>query len=129
MGCTFNPNNKTSWAYYSFIIHKNKSKLELAQYLHACAGSPVISMFQKLINNGNFITWLGIDKINFHALIQSTLATSKGHLDQERKHLQSTKISSETEIDHFPIKDKKLYECISPLIWQNKSFWESMRTI
>ena len=65
----------------NFILHKNKRKLELAQYVHACAGSPVISTFQKAINNGNFIAWPGIDKLNFNALIQTTLATIKDHLN------------------------------------------------
>ena len=63
------------------IVHTKKSKLELAQCLHACAGSPVISTFQKAISNGNFIIWPGIDKLNFNALLKTTLATAKGYLD------------------------------------------------
>ena len=71
----------------NFIVHKNKSELELAQYLHACARSLVISTFQKAINNENFITWQRIDKINYNALLKTTLATAKGRLDQERINL------------------------------------------
>ena len=75
------PTIKHRWGTVNLLVHKNKSKLELAQYLHACSGSPVISTFQKAINNGNFITWPGIDKLNFNALIQTTLATIKDHLN------------------------------------------------
>ena len=75
------PTIKHRWGTVNLLVHKNKSKSELAQYLHACAGSLVISTFQKAINNGNFITWPGIDKLNFNALIQTTLATIKDHLN------------------------------------------------
>ena len=98
------------------MVHKKKSKLELAQYLHACAGSPVISTFQKVISNGNFITWPGIEKDNFKSLLKTTLATAKCYLDKERKNLQSTKQPTEINIDNFPDKDKKAYERISCII-------------
>ena len=75
------PTIKHRWGTVNLLVHKNKFKLELAQYLHVCAGSPVISTFQKAINNSNFITWPGIDKLNFNALIQTTLATIKDHLN------------------------------------------------
>ena len=93
----------------NYIISKEKSKTELAQYLHACAFSPVVSTFQQCIKKGNFITWPGIDDINFKKFINTTEATIKGHLDQERQNVQSTKSkqSIETE-DVFPsqIKEK-----------------------
>ncbi len=61
------------------------------QFLHATAFSPAISTFQKAIRNGNFVTWPGIDSINFETVLKITLATEKGHLDQEQKGLQSQK--------------------------------------
>ena len=83
--------------------------MELAQYLHACAFSPVISTFQKCINKGNFLSWPGIEKLNFNKLIKTTEATLKGHMDQERKGLRSTKLEQksltaeqESEQDIFP---------------------------
>ena len=33
-----------------------------------------------------------LTKINFNALLKTTLATAKVHLDQDRKHLHSTKL-------------------------------------
>ena len=49
----------------NYIINKDQSKTDLAQYLHACAFSPVISTFQDCIKKGNFISWPGIDNISF----------------------------------------------------------------
>ena len=60
----------------------------MAQYLHRCAISPAITMFQTSINKGNFITFPGIDNLNFKTLIGMPLATAQGHLDQERKNAQ-----------------------------------------
>ena len=46
----------------NYIIQKDKSKVELAQYLYGCAFSPSVSTFQTAIHRGNFITWPGIDE-------------------------------------------------------------------
>ena len=73
------------------IIRFDKTKYELAEYLHKCAFSPSLVTFQKAINKGHFITWPGINDINFNKFIKNTLSTAKGHLDQERAKLQSTK--------------------------------------
>ena len=86
----------------NYIIQKDKSKLELAQYLHACAFSPKQSTFQECIDRGNFITWPGIEDIRFKRLLHKPLATSLGHLDQEQKGLQSTDVNIEE--DSFPEK-------------------------
>ena len=69
------------------IITRDKSKTELAQNLHGCAFSPAISTFQKSVNNGNFITWPGIDTLNFERIIATPQATQLGHLDQERQNV------------------------------------------
>ena len=87
----------------NYIITKDKSKTELAQYLHATAFSPSISTFVKAIEKGNFVTWPGIAELNFKKLLGTTLATEKGHLDQERKNLRST-INIDQDDDFFPSK-------------------------
>ena len=78
----------------------------MARYLHACAFSPAISTFQKAINKGFFITWPGIDTLNFKKILETTVESEKGHLDQERKNLQSTKalnmIQNDIDNDFFP---------------------------
>ena len=89
----------------NYIITKDRTKTELAQYLHAASFSPSISTLQKAINNGNFTSWPGIHQLNFSKLIKTTIATEKGHLDQERKNLRSTK--NDEELDFFPMKTEK----------------------
>ena len=56
----------------NYIITKDKSKTELAQYLHGCDLSPVISNFQECTKKYNFVTWPGIDDLNFNKLIKIT---------------------------------------------------------
>ena len=87
----------------NYIITKDKNKLELAQYLHGCAWSPAISTFQACINKGNFVTWPGIEEVKFKKLLGTPLPTALGHLDQERKNLQSTNGKDELD-DAFPAK-------------------------
>ena len=38
----------------NYIVQKDKTKLELAQYLHACAFSPCVKTLQACIRRGNF---------------------------------------------------------------------------
>jgi hypothetical protein len=73
------------------IITKDKTKTELIQYLHACCFSPSSSTFIKAVRNGNFITWPGLDTKLIHKYLPDSIATAKGHLDQEQQNLQSTK--------------------------------------
>ena len=109
------------------IIRKDKSKVELAEYLHACAGSPPISSFLRAIKNGNLITWPGIDSVNFSKFLKPKIATAKGHLNQEKKNLQSTKPKIKIEAmnhvqeatDFCPPSEEpnmKTLECFSTII-------------
>ena len=89
----------------NIIVTKDQSKSDLAKYLHGCAFSPVISTFKTAIGKGNFITWPGINSINFNKLVGPTIPTAKGHLDQKRQGLQSTKpqvIIEDANEDAFP---------------------------
>jgi len=69
----------------NFIITKDKSKTELAQFIHATLFSPAIDTLIKAIRNGHLVTFPGIHTLNFEKLLKTTMATEKGHLDQERK--------------------------------------------
>ena len=99
------------------IIRKNSTKHKLANYLHACAGSPSLSTFQKAIKKGYFLSWPGIEEINFEKYIPNQEATAKGHMDQEKQGLQSTKQdfepskeekSNTTMTSIFPLTPKEL---------------------
>ena len=86
----------------NYIIQRKKSKHDLAHYLHGCAMSPKVSTFQAAIDRGNFVTWPGIDNLNFRDIIRTTEATEKGHMNQEQQGLQSTKEIIKDEEDAFP---------------------------
>ena len=73
------------------VIRKDKTKTELAEYLHKSAFSPSLSTFQRAIRKGHLLTWPGIEDINFEKYISNLIPTAKGHLDQARANLQSTK--------------------------------------
>ena len=95
----------------NYIVTKDKDKLELAQYLHGCAFSPAITTFQKSINKGNFITWPGIDTINFKKVLGTPIATHCGHLDQERKNMQSTQKTNNRDVEKNEDNNPKQEKC------------------
>ena len=64
----------------NYIITKDKTKTDLALYLHATAFPPPISTFMKAIGNGNVVTLLGIEELNFKKLLGTTLELEKGYL-------------------------------------------------
>ena len=70
-----------------YIITKNKSKTNLAGYLHATAFSPSITTFTKAIKNNVFVIWSGIENVKYTTLLGKTTATELGHLVQERLNL------------------------------------------
>ena len=109
------------------IIKKSTSHAQLADYLYACCGSPPLQTFLHAIKNGNMITWPGIREIDFNKHLTKSIASAKGHLNQERKNLQTTqpvpKPSSpspeEIHADHFPEPSSppvKTYQVLSTII-------------
>ena len=69
----------------------------MAQYLHATFCSPCIKTLQQDIYKGNLLSW-PIENLSFDKLLKTTVATEKGHLDQERKYLNPTKSIHDCEI-------------------------------
>ena len=95
----------------NYISILDKSKFELAQYLYGCLFAPAIPTVEAAIRNGNLISWPGIDFINFKKYVGTNVAHEKGHLDQERQNLRSTKIapinntlSDDIKSEAFPSK-------------------------
>jgi hypothetical protein len=72
------------------IIRKDLSKTQLVQYLYGCCGSPVVSTWKKAIKNGNFITWPGIDSLSIDAHLPKSVASTKGHLNQNQYYCAHT---------------------------------------
>ena len=100
------------------IIKKSQTKTELAKYLHATCWSPPPSTFINAIRNGNFVTWPGLTPALIRNHLHKSLATAKGHLDQEQKNLQSTKIRIKQEdesSDYAPSYHSKTQNCFAIL--------------
>ena len=73
------------------VLHKDKTKQELASYLHSDLGCAKTSNFIQTINNENFITWTFINSklISKHPHIYPP--TLKGNLRQEQLNTKSIK--------------------------------------
>jgi hypothetical protein len=113
------------------IIKKSQTKTELAQYLYGCLGSPAVSTLTPAITNGNLLTFPGIRSTSFTKDLPPSLFSSKGHLDQERKNLQSTKavvhtIEDPSQQHDFapPMEPKTFASCATLLPFQatNKAY-------
>ena len=81
------------------IITRYRGKTELIQYLHGWCFSPTPRTFMKAIKNGNFLTCPGLKNQQLLNHIPPRIATALGHLDQERKNLQSKKVKSYLNIE------------------------------
>ena len=91
----------------NIIVKKNMKKKDLIVFLHACCFSPTHSTFIKAVQNGNFITWLGLTPELIKKYLPVTIVTQKRHMKQERQHLQSTK-----KVDcNFPTQDTPNIKC------------------
>ena len=54
---------------------------------------PLLAIFFRAINNGNFLTWPGLNIPNITRFLPASIAAALGHIDQERANLQSTKLT------------------------------------
>ena len=116
----------------NYIIRKNKTQHDLAAYYHASLFSPAISTLTKAIKKGKFISWPGINELNFKKPLNTTIATELGHLNQERKNLRSTKFeNTRLEKDTFPIKaDTKTQDIFDQYLYmQDNAFFNKNRKL
>jgi hypothetical protein len=60
------------------------------KFLHAAAFSPVKSTWLKAIKMGFFNTWPGLNQENVRKYLEKSIATEKGHMDEERAGKRST---------------------------------------
>ena len=68
-----------------------QTKQDLVQYLHRCAFSPVVSTWTKAIDAGYFATWPGLTSELVRKHLSPSIATAKGHHQQDRQNVRSTK--------------------------------------
>ena len=64
------------------IVSQSQSKQDLDLSTYMCFQSHAFH-FQTRYKHGNVITWPAIDNIDFKKLVGPTVATAKGHRDQE----------------------------------------------
>jgi hypothetical protein len=62
--------------------------------MHAVCGFPVKLTWLKAIKAGNYMGWLMLNECNIQKYYPKTIETPKGHLNQTRKNVQSTKEKS-----------------------------------
>jgi len=59
--------------------------------MHAIVGYPVKSTWLKAIKAGNYVGWPMLNERNVQKYYLETIETAKGHLNQTRKNVRSTK--------------------------------------
>jgi hypothetical protein len=86
--------------------HDNNNQSDLINYLHGACLSPVKSTLITAIKNGNFLSWPGLTEHDVEKYLSKSTATTKGHLNQQRKNTRTTQIKNinasnqESDIDH-----------------------------
>ena len=59
--------------------------------MHWCAGSPALSTWCRAIDAGYFKSWPGLTAAAVRKHLPQSIPMHKGHLDQQRKNVRSTK--------------------------------------
>jgi hypothetical protein len=72
-------------------VYEISKVYDVIHYLHAAAGSPVPLTFIREIKTGNFTTWPTLTPEHVTKYLEKSEATVKGHLNQTRKNVRSTK--------------------------------------
>ena len=70
---------------------------ELVTFMHAAAGYPVVDTWTKAIRNNQFATWSGLTSALVYKNLPKSDETVKGHLKQQRQHVQPMQIQHDPE--------------------------------
>jgi hypothetical protein len=62
--------------------------------MHAICGYPVKLTWLNATKAGNYVGWLMLTECNVQKYYPKTIKTAKGHLNQTRKNVQSTKVKA-----------------------------------
>ena len=99
------------------ILRKKQPQLDLITFLHGACFAPVTSTWVKAIKNGHFTTWPGLTSELVTKYLPTSVYTAKGHLNQERKFLQSTNTKSQdykVRMETIRLKLERLKAQIKP---------------
>jgi hypothetical protein len=72
-------------------VYDLPSTEQAIKWMHAVCGYPVKSTWLKTIKAGNYVGWPMLTKQNVQKYYPETIETAKGHLNQTRKNVRSTK--------------------------------------
>ena len=86
------PRPSTTPLHSANIVTPTSTIADLMHYLHACCFSPTKATLLQAVRNGNFLSWPGFTAANIQRHLIKSVATDMGHLDQQRKNIQSTRI-------------------------------------
>ena len=70
---------------------------EHIKYLHQCAFSPTTRTWIQAVKKGHFKTWPGVTVEVIQHYLPKSEPTTLGHIDQQRKNLQSTKLTDDDQ--------------------------------
>jgi hypothetical protein len=73
------------------IVYDLKSTEQAIKWMHAVCGYKVKSTWLKAIKARNYVGWPMMNKGNVQKYYPETIETAKGHLNQTRKNVHSTK--------------------------------------
>jgi hypothetical protein len=86
--------------------HDNSKHKYLINYLRASCFSPVKSTWITAIKNGHFTSWPGLTEHVVEKHLSKSTSTTKGHLNQQRQHVRSTKVKDPKIIIEEPDLDQ-----------------------
>ena len=94
--------------------YKQTNAKDLAKYLHACAGYPVIETWIKAIRNGYYASWPKLNRFTGPTWIakhlQKSIITTMGHMKAARQGTRSTtkkkdkEVKEEKEEEELPLE-------------------------
>ncbi len=75
-------------------VYDLPSNEQASKWMHAVCGYPVKSTWLKAIKAGNYVGWPMLTELNVQNYYLETTKTTKGHLNQTRKNVRSTKVKA-----------------------------------
>jgi hypothetical protein len=89
-------------------VYDLPSTEQAVKWMHAVCGYPVKSTWTKAIKAGNFVGWPILTERNVNKYYPDTDEPSKGHMNQTRKNVQSTKQASMESFNSKEMHGKKV---------------------
>jgi len=88
-------------------VYDLPSTEQAIKWMHAVCGYPVKSTWLKAVKAGNYVGWPMLTERNVKKYYPETSETAKGHLNQTRKNVRSTRSKMET-CDTSQLQGKKV---------------------